>query len=91
MALIEIIARPRNCLFCAKMVRTYSLVHPVIAFSRDEKRIVTIPAGALIRVVVVPRGIGITSTVFEGLTILLQYQDIERNGVEVAHSEKWGY
>ena len=65
------------------MVRTYSLVRPVVGFSRDEKRIVTVPAGALIRLVVVPGQVGITSTVFEGLTILLQYQDIERNGVDV--------
>ena len=65
------------------MVRTYSLVHAIVGFLRDEKRIVTIPAGALIRLVVVPGQVGITSTVFEGRVILLQYQDIERNGVDV--------
>ena len=65
------------------MVRTYSVIRPVIGFSRDDKRIVTIPAGALIRLVVVPGGVGITATVFEGRAILLQYEDIERNGVNV--------
>ena len=72
------------------MVRTYSLVRPVIGFSRDEKRIVTIPAGATIRLVVSAGGMGITGTLFHGRVILLQYQDIERNGVEVAHAENRG-
>ena len=63
------------------MVRPYTLLRAVVGFSTADKRIVAIPAGALITLVILESGVGITSTLFEGRTILVASEDVAQNAI----------
>jgi hypothetical protein len=65
------------------MVQSYSLLRPVIGFFRDDRQVVTMPAGTLIELLVRQPGVGITHSLFEGRPIMVQYEDIESNGMLV--------
>ena len=50
-------------------------------------QVLTIPAGTLIRLMVRDPGIGIAHATFRGQSILIQYEDVERNSLVIEPSE----
>jgi hypothetical protein len=63
------------------MIRRYTLLRSVVGFSTNDRRVVAIPAGALITVMMRQSCVGIISTVFEGQNLLVASEDIEQNGI----------
>lgn len=62
------------------IVRTYRLFSPVIAFLADEKQIIQIPAGTVIKLETMGGRRGVKRSSFEGRTVFVQCIDVEENG-----------
>jgi hypothetical protein len=70
--------------------RTYLLISRVVAFRQDTKQVITIPAGALIRLPVSTHRLGIEYTRWGGHTVMVSREDVEQNGVDVAVARQTG-
>jgi hypothetical protein len=66
------------------MLRTYRLVNRVVAFRQDTKQVVTIPAGAFIKLPVSMHRLGIEYTSWDGHAVMVAREEVEENGLDVA-------
>jgi hypothetical protein len=70
--------------------RTYLLISRVVAFRQDTKQVLTIPAGALIKLPVSVRRLGIEHTTWGGHAVMVFREDVEENGVDGAVARQIG-
>jgi hypothetical protein len=61
------------------MHRKYRLDKPVVAFSQEICRVVTIPAGSLVNLVSIGLGLGIQTASWDGRPIMVFREDLENN------------
>ena len=69
--------------FALSMSRTYSLVRPIFGFWEDIGQVVTIPAGAKIRQLVVRDEVGLCVASWDGRRFLAFGSDIRENAISV--------
>ena len=62
---------------------TYHLIRPIFGFWSDSGQVITIPARAVIRPVIIKDGLGLCTALWEGRLVMAYREDIDRNGLSL--------
>ena len=62
---------------------TYRLVHPVVAFQQDTRKVVTVPVGAVVELMGIKSGPGIQRARWDGHPITVYEQDLADSGLQL--------
>ena len=65
------------------MLRLYTLLRPVVGFWEDTRRVVTIPRGSLLELIVRSEPVGVGNALWNGRWVFVFCEDVDRNGVIV--------
>ena len=61
----------------------YHLIRPIFGFWSDSGQVITIPARAVIRPVIIKDHVGLCTALWDGRFVLAFRDDIERNGLSL--------
>jgi len=63
------------------MEAIYDLIRPIFGFWGDIGQVVTIPAGARVKPIILKNGQGLCTALWDGRAFMAFHEDIERNGI----------
>ena len=69
------------------MLRLYALVKPVVGFSQDTRKVVTIPTGTLLELMVRGEPVGICNTSWNGRSLMVFSEDVDRSAITIQNQE----
>lgn len=65
------------------MAPEYHLIRPIFGFWSDCGQVITLPANAVLRIVISKNGMGLCTATWEGRLVMAFTEDIEKNAISL--------